>query len=414
LSNNQNDRERFGLQKYKSSVGDRLVSPEPQDDEDNAGERRLSLTLNGKKGMKRSENAKGIDAAKDVKGVASLYIADTAEAEKRSALVGKWNVKTEKQKIISSPKEAMRAFKQKMQQSNVNVLDAFKKVRDASGSDDLLIDLPEFTECLKNTGVHVRPEVASMLFSQFDPDGSGEIDYTEFATKIRSAVTPRLGASLENTKEASKPRTLAELKAKRRKMMLAADTGAIDIDGDGLIDEYEIQLAKYLKDVKGKDLDGDGIVDEFEKLSAQRQKGKELMVGHLREKYRGRLHEFGKHFRGRSDDDICSAMMRSKNFGYAMKTMTAKAHMVDLKSSLTMKNVLAPRSQPESMSRWRNEFFGRPSQKRAAHRQRVLIQARARALERSKRSSPYEKFMRQHLGYYKMATSGFHCRGRGK
>ena len=45
---------------------------------------------------------------------------------------------------------------------------------------------------------------------------------------------------------------------------------SLDIDGDGVIDDIELQLSKLLDTLEGEDLDGDGVVTEEELLQTNK------------------------------------------------------------------------------------------------------------------------------------------------
>ena len=59
---------------------------------------------------------------------------------------------------------------------------AFRRIDD---NGDKSLNLEEFTKGLSDTGLDVSDEEAQEIFNQFDTDGSGTINMTEFLLGIR-------------------------------------------------------------------------------------------------------------------------------------------------------------------------------------------------------------------------------------
>jgi hypothetical protein len=203
-------------------------------------------------------------------------------------------------------------------------------------------------------------------------------------------------------------------------MMLARDTGAIDIDGDGVIDEYEIALAKYLRSARGAGatkrgrrnlrLGSGSARAEFNELAAMRERGKRLMVDQIREKYRGRMSLLAPGLRGKDDDACAALLVRSTHFGRSLNGVRRRGKIIDMKASRQVEEALCggTRGSPgrsERDRRWSDDFFGRPGRRREELRRTLVDASRLRKAERERRTEPYARFMREHCGYFRMSQA---------
>ena len=206
-------------------------------------------------------------------------------------------------------------------------------------------------------------------------DGSGEIDFGEFSApclarigargrnsgttgsgraapgRRAAARSPRrrwteIRREPRNRSRRARRRDLAELRAKRRRMMLARDTGAIDIDGDGVIDEYEIALAKYPERSCAGDTTteepalGSGSAREaFNEPAAMRERGKRLMAEQIGEKYRGRMSP-GARSEGQGRRRVRGAPRAVHALWSLAQRRTTTGKIVDMKASRQVEEAL--------------------------------------------------------------------------
>lgn len=104
---------------------------------------------------------------------------------------------------------------------------------------------------------------------------------------------------------------------------------AVDIDGDGVVDEIEIQLSKVLDTIEGEDLDGDGIVTEEELHETKIIKGKEILARKFVDEH-PKIRTFWKDFSGMQNEEIVRAICSNDDYRMLMSNLTNKAMQFDL------------------------------------------------------------------------------------
>lgn len=118
-------------------------------------------------------------------------------------------------------------------------------------------------------------------------------------------------------------RNLRELKAKRQRARLPYTVPGVDIDGDGIVDEVEMQLSKILENVEGEDLDGDGEVTEQEIIETRVRKGKEIFARTFLKDNPG-VQDFWPEFRGMSNEQMVDSIQNNIDFKMIMRNLTNK------------------------------------------------------------------------------------------
>lgn len=124
-------------------------------------------------------------------------------------------------------------------------------------------------------------------------------------------------------KTARPARNLRELKEKRQRARLPYTVPGVDIDGDGIVDEVEMQLSKILENVEGEDLDGDGQVTEQEIIETRVRKGKEIFARTFLKENPG-VQDFWPEFRGMSNEQMVDSIKNNIDFKMIMRNLTNK------------------------------------------------------------------------------------------
>lgn len=124
-------------------------------------------------------------------------------------------------------------------------------------------------------------------------------------------------------KTARPARNLRELKLKRNRARLPYTVPGVDIDGDGIVDEVEMQLSKILENVPGEDLDGDGQVTEAEIIETRVKKGKEIFARTFLKENPG-VQDFWPEFRGMSNEQMVDSIQNNVDFKMIMRNLTNK------------------------------------------------------------------------------------------
>lgn len=116
-------------------------------------------------------------------------------------------------------------------------------------------------------------------------------------------------------------RTREDLREKQRQARLPKNIeGTVDVDGDGIVDEVEINLAKILRNVAGVDLDGDGVVTEEETRACRVAKGKHIYAESFIRDFPG-IRNFWTPYRYFNDDQIVVAITGNQDFAVNMNNM---------------------------------------------------------------------------------------------
>lgn len=329
-------------------------------------------------------------ANEEKSGVANMWAQDASLNKKVGLIHSQHEKKQAEQTRISNTREAMRVFRKRMNDKSKNTLSAFKKIKHASGSSDLLIDIDEFKTCLNMSGLNLSEKVAQNVFSRFDRDGSGEIDFNEFSKKLQQDETPRESYRATDSKD---------LEKKRKMKLNAADFGAVDLDGDGVIDADEQRLAKYIKHIEGEDLDGDGEISAAERLAAQQKAGRILIMKEFQGKHKGRMHLFGgPQCKDKSDDEMIQLLAASSNFSQILKRVTTQSHMMDLKSSIRFIEKWGIQ-HPDQVNGWKKEYVFKRNRKLQTQRDDIFSHTRQNSRVLSLKSSKLREFLKEHTGH---------------
>lgn len=127
----------------------------------------------------------------------------------------------------------------------------------------------------------------------------------------------------------SPARSLEELKQKRERQRRPMVHKAVDIDGDGVVDDVEIELSKILDTIEGEDLDGDGIVTEEELMQTKIKKGKEILARRFVESNPA-IHNFWTDFRGMDNEAMVKAICSNVDYRMLMSNLTNKAMQFEM------------------------------------------------------------------------------------
>ncbi|KAF0683498.1 Aste57867_24450 [Aphanomyces stellatus] len=157
---------------------------------------------------------------------------------------------------------------------------------------------------------------------------------------------------LDEPEEVTKPPTaprkhsLESLAPTPPKHVFQNEFGVIDIDGDGVVDDWEMQLHTQLMEsaahqIEAVDLNGDGRIDENERLHAEKTKqstlqaeGRRLMAKDFVSRNTGDMWLYNPVYRGKTDDEVITLLANDKGvFSKTMNHLRAKERVLVLKSS---------------------------------------------------------------------------------
>lgn len=124
-------------------------------------------------------------------------------------------------------------------------------------------------------------------------------------------------------------RTKAELLKKRERHRRPYLNAAVDIDGDGIVDEIEMQLSNLLDTLEGEDLDGDGVVTEEELMATKVKKGKEILARNFLQTHPN-VRDFWSDFRGMNDEAVIRSITKNADYRMLMSNLTNKAMQYEL------------------------------------------------------------------------------------
>lgn len=124
-------------------------------------------------------------------------------------------------------------------------------------------------------------------------------------------------------------RTKAELLKKRERHRRPYVNAAVDIDGDGIVDQIEMQLSNLLDTLEGEDLDGDGVVTEEELMATKVKKGKEILARQFLETHPN-VRDFWSDFQGLDDESVIRSMCKNVDYRMLMSNLTNKAMQYEM------------------------------------------------------------------------------------
>ena len=124
-------------------------------------------------------------------------------------------------------------------------------------------------------------------------------------------------------------RSKAELLKKRERQRRPFVNAAVDIDGDGIVDEIEMQLSNLLDTLEGEDLDGDGVVTEEELMATKVKKGKEILARQFLSTHPN-VRDFWSDFRGLNDEQVITAITKNIDYRMLMSNLTNKAMQYEM------------------------------------------------------------------------------------
>jgi hypothetical protein len=110
-----------------------------------------------------------------------------------------------------------------------------------------------------------------------------------------------------------------------------------DVDGDGHIDENEMKIAKYLKNVHVEDMDGDGDIDEDDVRLARMARGKQYLAEDFMDKIDAPLWMYDRKLRGVSRQDMVNSLVTTPDFPLKMSYLNGKERLFKISSSNLMK-----------------------------------------------------------------------------
>lgn len=157
-----------------------------------------------------------------------------------------------------------------------------------------------------------------------------EIDMSDLVNEFSlpsNQTEPYMGKSANNKNAPA--RSLAELNMKRKASRMPYLHEAVDIDGDGIIDEVEIQLSKILCQLEGEDLDGDGTITEEETKMTRVMKGKEILAKQF-VALNSHIRDFWEDYKGMDDASIVKAIVNNVDYRMHMSNLTNKAMQHEL------------------------------------------------------------------------------------
>ncbi|ETW00394.1 hypothetical protein H310_07032 [Aphanomyces invadans] len=169
-----------------------------------------------------------------------------------------------------------------------------------------------------------------------------------YASRLEEPDDP-LPVSLDALDELPTPpprKPLLDPLAPTNKDVFRNNFGVIDIDGDGVIDDFEMQLHVQLQesrahDAQAVDLNGDGRIDDVEEMlhekarSTQLQaEGRHLMAKDFVKRNAGDMWLYNPVYRDKTDDEVIELLANDKGvFSKTMNKLRAKERVLGLKSS---------------------------------------------------------------------------------
>lgn len=116
--------------------------------------------------------------------------------------------------------------------------------------------------------------------------------------------------------------------------ILVNDYGALDLDGDGVIDEDEMKLATQLKSMMMTSND------------SLQHEGRRLMVRELVNRHPNEMWKFNTAFKNMSENEIVDHVVKSSGFSKYMNKLRAKERILGFKSSKQVSSCMAdPRGE---------------------------------------------------------------------
>jgi hypothetical protein len=109
-----------------------------------------------------------------------------------------------------------------------------------------------------------------------------------------------------------------------------------DVDGDGMIDEWEIKMGDVFRKMRYddiEDMNGDGNVDEDDLRMARERQGKKMIAREFLENLEAPLWKYDKRYRGMSVKDVHRELINASDFAKAMNTINRKERLYRLSSS---------------------------------------------------------------------------------
>jgi len=119
-----------------------------------------------------------------------------------------------------------------------------------------------------------------------------------------------------------------------------------DVDGDGVIDEWEYKMADVFRKMRLddiEDMDGDGDVDADDLKLAREEKGKKLIIKEFMDKLEAPLWQYDRKWIGKKPRDLAREILKSNDFCMTMNAIGNKERVHKLASSHLMKgSIKAP------------------------------------------------------------------------
>lgn len=114
-----------------------------------------------------------------------------------------------------------------------------------------------------------------------------------------------------------------------------------DVDGDGMIDEWEYKMAEVFRKMRLEDIedmDGDGDVDEDDLRLAREERGKKMIIKDFLDNLEAPLWQYDRKWIGKRPRDLAKEIIKSKDFCKTMNYLTNKEQLYKLSSSHLMKD----------------------------------------------------------------------------
>jgi len=116
---------------------------------------------------------------------------------------------------------------------------------------------------------------------------------------------------------------------------------AVDVDGDGEIDEWEMKMSDYMRTVTAEDMDGDGDVDDDDLRMAREACGHKLLAEQFLDGLVAPLWMYDRSFIGKSRERLLGEVLVAPDFGRRMTQLRNKERLFTQSQSHLMKLSLA-------------------------------------------------------------------------
>lgn len=193
----------------------------------------------------------------------------------------------------------------------------------------------QFRGCARSKLVTDQPE---------QHDSEERQTWVETSRKVRDPTFSKFPLPALQPKKAL-PHFLSEDDTKKQTAYVAVNTyGAIDVDGDGVIDDDEMKLHLRLQEaaIASSTCDSPGHSRQWQQLEGRRMMAKDFLTRNERH-----LWHFDSSYKNRDLQDIADEIASSKAFAKDFNRLRAKERVLRLKSSAGVSECLAQIEPPE-------------------------------------------------------------------